>query len=192
MQIRKVSFLKSASKVSECPKEGLFEVAVIWRSNVWKSSLINMLMGQGVAKASDKPGKTQLINYFLVNDEWYFVDLPGYWYAKSSLENRRNWIDETYNYFVERNPLVLLLIDWSIPPQKIDMEFMSELDKENLSFFIVVTKIDKANQKSISKNIKLLKQEIVKYIGHEPNIFLSSAVKKIGREQILWAIEEYM
>lgn len=192
MQIRKVSFFKSASKVFECPKEGLFEVAVIWRSNVWKSSLINMLMGQGVAKASDKPGKTQLINYFLVNDEWYFVDLPGYWYAKSSLENRRNWIDETYNYFVERNPLVLLLIDWSIPPQKIDMEFMSELDKENLSFFIVVTKIDKANQKSISKNIKLLKQEIVKYIGYEPNIFLSSAVKKIGREQILWAIEEYM
>ena len=131
MNIDSVVFVKSVAKVKDCP-EPLAEVAVIWRSNVWKSTLINMLMWRTVAKASDKPWKTQLINYFLVNDKRYFVDLPWYGYAKSSLEERRKWIDETYTYFMKRKPFILLLVDWSIPPQKIDLEFMQELEQEGL------------------------------------------------------------
>lgn len=187
--ITKVDFLKSVAKVSECPKDNLPEVAVIWRSNVWKSSLINLLMQKTVAKASDKPWKTQLINYFLVNDSWYLVDLPWYGYAKSSLENRRKWIDETYKYFITRKPLVLLLIDWSIPPQNIDLEFMQELQNENLDFIIVVTKIDKASQKEVSKNMNLLKKELS--ILNFPEIFLTSSVKKRWSEALLQYIEKY-
>ena len=187
--ITKVDFLKSVAKVSECPKDNLPEVAVIWRSNVWKSSLINLLMQKTVAKASDKPWKTQLINYFLVNDSWYLVDLPWYGYAKSSLENRRKWIDETYKYFTTRKPLVLLLIDWSIPPQNIDLEFMQELQNENLDFIIVVTKIDKASQKEVSKNMNLLKKKLS--ILNFPEIFLTSSVKKRWSEALLQYIEKY-
>lgn len=192
MEVRpiiKVDFLKSVAKVSECPKDDLPEVAVIWRSNVWKSSLINLLMQKTVAKASDKPWKTQLINYFLVNDSWYLVDLPWYGYAKSSLENRRKWIDETYKYFITRKPLVLLLIDWSIPPQNIDLEFMQELQNENLDFIIVVTKIDKASQKEVSKNMNLLKKKLS--ILNFPEIFLTSSVKKRWSEALLQYIEKY-
>ena len=187
--ITKVDFLKSVAKVSECPKDNLPEVAVIWRSNVWKSSLINLLMQKTVAKASDKPWKTQLINYFLVNDSWYLVDLPWYGYAKSSLENRRKWIDETYKYFITRKPLVLLLIDWSISPQNIDLEFMQELQNENLDFIIVVTKIDKASQKEVSKNMNLLKKKLS--ILNFPEIFLTSSVKKRWSEALLQYIEKY-
>lgn len=187
--ITKVDFLKSVAKVSECPKDNLPEVAVIWRSNVWKSSLINLLMQKTVAKASDKPWKTQLINYFLVNDSWYLVDLPWYGYAKSSLENRRKWIDETYKYFITRKPLVLLLIDWSIPPQNIDLEFMQELQNENLDFIIVVTKIDKASQKEVGKNMNLLKKKLS--ILNFPEIFLTSSVKKRWSEALLQYIEKY-
>ncbi len=184
-----MDFLKSVAKVSECPKDNLPEVAVIWRSNVWKSSLINLLMQKTVAKASDKPWKTQLINYFLVNDSWYLVDLPWYGYAKSSLENRRKWIDETYKYFITRKPLVLLLIDWSISPQNIDLEFMQELQNENLDFIIVVTKIDKASQKEVSKNMNLLKKKLS--ILNFPEIFLTSSVKKRWSEALLQYIEKY-
>ena len=189
MQITSVAFLKSAAKVKDCPEEKLPEVAVIGRSNVGKSSLINMLLWQNIAKASDKPWKTQLINYFLVNDSWYFVDLPWYWYAKSSLVSRRNWIDESHNYFICRKPLVLLLVDWSIPPQKIDLGFMESLQGEDLDFVIVVTKTDKANQKTVSQNLKLLKQQAQKTIGYLPEIILSSSVKKSWKDAILWLIE---
>ena len=125
MIIKSLEFVKSASKLAECPAPDFAEIAVIGRSNVGKSTLINMLMQKPIAKSSDKPGKTQLINYFLVNENWYFVDLPGYGYAKASLESRRKWIDETYEYFIDRKPLILVLIDGNIPPQKIDLEFWS-------------------------------------------------------------------
>ena len=192
MLITSVKFLKSVAKVKDCPLETSPEVAVIGRSNVWKSSLINMLMWQNIAKASDKPGKTQLINYFLVNEKWYFVDLPWYWYAKSSLESRRNWIDETHSYFITRKPLVLLLVDWSITPQKIDLEFMQSLEEENLDFVIVMTKIDKANQKTVSQNLKLLKQQVQKTISYLPDIIMSSSVKKSWKDAILSLIERYL
>ena len=100
----------------------------------------------------------------MVNENWYFVDLPGYGYAKASLESRRKWIDETYEYFVQRRPLIFVLIDGNIPPQKIDLEFLQALSEEELDFAIVVTKADKANQKTLHQNIKLLKQAVQKQI----------------------------
>ncbi len=185
MLIQSLSFVKSASKLSECPAPDFPEVAVIGRSNVGKSSLINFLMGKTIAKASDKPWKTQLINYFLVNESRYFVDLPGYGYAKASLESRRKWIDESYRYFTERKPFILLLIDGSIPPQKIDLEFIAALKEEKLTFLLIITKTDKATQKTLHQNLKLLKQALQKQLGLLPEITLSSTVKKLGKEQIL-------
>lgn len=164
MIIKSLEFVKSASKLAECLATDFAEIAVIGRSNVGKSTLINMLMQKPIAKSSDKPGKTQLINYFLVNENWYFVDLPGYGYAKASLESRRKWIDETYEYFIDRKPLILVLIDGNIPPQKIDLEFLQALSEESLDFVIVVTKADKANQKMLHQNIRLLKQSVQKQI----------------------------
>lgn len=164
MIIKSLVFVKSASKLAECPDPNFPEIAVIGRSNVGKSTLINMLMQKPIAKSSDKPGKTQLINYFLVNENWYFVDLPGYGYAKASLASRRKWIDETYEYFIDRKPLILVLIDGNIPPQKIDLEFLQALSEESLDFVIVVTKADKANQKTLHQNIRLLKQSVQKQI----------------------------
>ena len=164
MIIKSLEFVKSASKLAECLATDFAEIAVIGRSNVGKSTLINMLMQKPIAKSSDKPGKTQLINYFLVNENWYFVDLPGYGYAKASLESRRKWIDETYEYFIDRKPLILVLIDGNIPPQKIDLEFLQALSEERLDFVIVVTKADKANQKMLHQNIRLLKQSVQKQI----------------------------
>ena len=163
---------------------------MIGRSNVGKSSLINFLMGRTIAKASDKPGKTQLINYFLVNENRYFVDLPGYGYAKASLEQRRKWIDEIHHYFLERKPFILLLIDGSIPPQKIDLEFVSALTAENLNFALILTKTDKANQKTLHQNLKLIKQALQKQIGKLPEMLLSSTTKRQGKEQILDFIQK--
>ena len=190
MLIQSLAFVKSASKLSECPDPKFPEIAVIGRSNVGKSTLINMLMQKPIAKSSDKPGKTQLINYFLVNENWYFVDLPGYGYAKASLESRRKWIDETYEYFIDRKPLIFVLIDGNIPPQKIDLEFLQALSEEGLDFVIVVTKADKANQKTLHQNIRLLKQSVQKQIWFLPEMVVSSSVKKMGRDQILNIIEE--
>ena len=190
MQISSVTFVKSASKLSECPSSDFPEIAVIGRSNVGKSSLINFLMDKTIAKASDKPWKTQLINYFLVNESRYFVDLPWYGYAKVSLEQRRKWIDEIHAYFLQRKPFILLLIDGALPPQKIDLEFISALTEENLNFALILTKTDKANQKTLHQNIKLLKQALQKEMWKVPELLLSSTIKKQGKEQILAFINQ--
>lgn len=190
MQISSVTFVKSASKLSECPSSDFREIAVIGRSNVGKSSLINFLMDKTIAKASDKPWKTQLINYFLVNESRYFVDLPWYGYAKVSLEQRRKWIDEIHAYFLQRKPFILLLIDGFLPPQKIDLEFISALTEENLNFALILTKTDKANQKTLHQNIKLLKQALQKEMWKVPELLLSSTTKKQGKEQILAFINQ--
>lgn len=190
MQISSVTFVKSASKLSECPSSNFPEIAVIGRSNVGKSSLINFLMDKTIAKASDKPWKTQLINYFLVNESRYFVDLPWYGYAKVSLEQRRKWIDAIHAYFLQRKPFILLLIDGSLPPQKIDLEFISALTEENLNFALILTKTDKANQKTLHQNIKLLKQALQKEMWKVPELLLSSTIKKQGKEQILAFINQ--
>lgn len=189
MLIQSLSFVKSASKLSECPAPDFPEIALIGRSNVGKSSLINFLMGKTIAKASDKPGKTQLINYFLVNESRYFVDLPGYGYAKASLESRRTWIDKTYEYFLARKPFILALLDGSLPPQKIDLEFLVALQEEKLNFALVLTKTDKANQKTFHHNLKLLKQSLQKQLDKLPEVLFSSTVKKQGRDQLLDLIE---
>lgn len=190
MQITSVTFVKSASKLSECPSSDFPEIAVIGRSNVGKSSLINFLMDKTIAKASDKPWKTQLINYFFVNESRYFVDLPWYGYAKVSLEQRRKWIDEIHAYFLQRKPFILLLIDGSLPPQKIDLEFISALTEESLNFALILTKTDKANQKTLHQNIKLLKQALQKQMWKVPELLLSSTTKKQGKEQILAFIDQ--
>lgn len=147
-------------------------------------------MDKTIAKASDKPWKTQLINYFLVNESRYFVDLPWYGYAKVSLEQRRKWIDEIHAYFLQRKPFILLLIDGSLPPQKIDLEFISALTEENLNFALILTKTDKANQKTLHQNIKLLKQALQKEMWKVPELLLSSTIKKQGKEQILAFINQ--
>lgn len=190
MQITSVTFVKSASKLSECPSSDFPEIAVIGRSNVGKSSLINFLMDKTIAKASDKPWKTQLINYFFVNESRYFVDLPWYGYAKVSLDQRRKWIDEIHGYFLQRKPFILLLIDGSLPPQKIDLEFISALTEESLNFALILTKTDKANQKTLHQNIKLLKQALQKQMWKVPELLLSSTTKKQGKEQILAFIDQ--
>lgn len=190
MQISSVTFVKSASKLSECPSSNFPEIAVIGRSNVGKSSLINFLMDKTIAKASDKPWKTQLINYFFVNESRYFVDLPWYGYAKVSLDQRRKWIDEIHGYFLQRKPFILLLIDGSLPPQKIDLEFISALTEESLNFALILTKTDKANQKTLHQNIKLLKQALQKQMWKVPELLLSSTTKKQGKEQILAFIDQ--
>lgn len=190
MQITSVTFVKSASKLSECPSSDFPEIAVIGRSNVGKSSLINFLMDKTIAKASDKPWKTQLINYFFVNESRYFVDLPWYGYAKVSLDQRRKWIDEIHGYFLQRKPFILLLIDGSLPPQKIDLEFISALTEESLNFALILTKTDKANQKTLHQNIKLLKQALQKQMWKVPELLLSSTIKKQGKEKILAFINQ--
>lgn len=190
MQITSVTFVKSASKLSECPSSDFPEIAVIGRSNVGKSSLINFLMDKTIAKASDKPWKTQLINYFFVNESRHFVDLPWYGYAKVSLDQRRKWIDEIHGYFLQRKPFILLLIDGSLPPQKIDLEFISALTEESLNFALILTKTDKANQKTLHQNIKLLKQALQKQMWKVPELLLSSTTKKQGKEQILAFIDQ--
>lgn len=147
-------------------------------------------MDKTIAKASDKPWKTQLINYFLVNESRYFVDLPWYGYAKVSLEQRRKWIDEIHAYFLQRKPFILLLIDGALPPQKIDLEFISALTEENLNFALILTKTDKANQKTLHQNIKLFKQALQKEMWKVPELLLSSTIKKQGKEQILAFIDQ--
>ena len=195
MIIRKATFVKSASKLEECPQTDFPEFAVIGRSNVGKSSLINMLANiNSLVKVSTRPGKTQLINFFLINDERCLVDLPGYGYAKSWREDRGYWIDTTQTFFLERKNLrrVFVLIDGNIPPQKIDLEFMQTLADENILFDIIVTKVDKSNQKELNANALQLKNALQNTLHKIPKIFLSSSNKKTWRDAILDYIQDLM
>ena len=192
MIIRTATFIKSASKLSECPETLLPEFAMIGRSNVGKSSLINMLANHSkLSKVSVTPGKTKLIGYFLMNDNRYLVDLPGYGYAQTGKKNRDLWIKITHDYFIGREQLkkVFVLIDGNIPPQHIDLDFIYSLDQKNIPFDIVMTKIDKATQKSFSLHSRMLKEHLAKIVTHMPNIFPVSNVTKRGREKLLEYIE---
>lgn len=195
MIIRKAVFVKSASKLEECPQTDFPEFAVIGRSNVGKSSLINMLANiNSLVKVSTKPGKTQLINFFLINDERCLVDLPGYGYAASGAKNRGYWIDTTHDYFIERETLkrVFVLVDWSISPQKIDLEFISTLEEEKIPYTIVMTKMDKAKQKDFNANLRLFKDKLEEFVDHMPKIFPISNVSKKWREELLNYIQDLM
>lgn len=195
MFIRSAIFVKSASKLAECPVSDLPEFVMIGRSNVGKSSLINTIANNSkLSKTSVKPGKTTLINFFLINEAWHLVDLPGYGYARTWNKNRMHRIWITHDYFIGRASLkrVFVLVDGNIPPQDIDLDFIYSLDQKNIPFDIVMTKIDKTTQKSLSLHMRLLQQKLTDFVVHMPKIFTVSNVTKRGREKLLEYIETLM
>jgi GTP-binding protein len=188
MLIKKAIFKQSASSIFGCPKPTLPEFAFIGRSNVGKSSLINMLCNNyKLAKTSATPGKTQLINHFLINDHWYIVDLPGYGFAKTGKDKRVQIETIIYDYCKKRESLVCLfvLIDSRLALQKIDLEFMMWCGENGIPFSIIYTKTDKNTKTGLAKNIRSIEKELLKHWEELPNNFLSSSEKKTGREEIL-------
>ena len=188
MLIRKAEFIKSSPSLKECPMPDMPEYAFIGRSNVGKSTLINMLcMNGGLAKTSATPGKTRLINHYRINDSWYLVDLPGYGYAKVSKNMRKDFDKTLFNYLCKRENLycVFVLVDSRIPPQTNDMEFISRLGELQIPFAIVFTKTDKTTQKQLSDNTKTFKDEMLKTWEELPPCFYTSSTTKRGREEIL-------
>ena len=193
MKIKSASFVISNTEVEKCPAPTMPEVAFIGRSNVGKSSLINMLTEQKkLAKTSGKPGKTQLINHFLINEEWYIVDLPGYGYAKTSKMNRFKWTKFIETYLRDRPNLMntFVLIDSRLEPQKIDMEFMNWLGHHGIPFSMVFTKIDKLSSSALQKNLAHYKKEMLKTWEELPPVFTTSSTSSFGREKLLNYIEE--
>ncbi|MCF6347843.1 MAG: ribosome biogenesis GTP-binding protein YihA/YsxC [Flavobacteriaceae bacterium] len=194
MKIKSAEFIISNTDVAKCPKESIPEYAFIGRSNVGKSSLINMLVDRkSLAKTSGKPGKTQLINHFKINDNWFLVDLPGYGYAQISKTKRKTFQKFITDYFFNRKQLVctFLLVDIRHEPQKIDLEFMRFLGENGIPFCIVFTKSDKLNSSKINKYLQVYQQKVLES-GWEsiPQSFVTSATAKNGRDELLTFIEE--
>jgi len=192
VKIKKAEFVISNIDIDLCPKDGKPEYAFIGRSNVGKSSLINMVTDhKKLAKTSGRPGKTQLINHFIINEEWYIVDLPGYGYAKASKTSRAQWEKFISDYLTKREELVnvFVLIDSRLEPQKIDMEFMNWCGEKQIPFSMVFTKIDKLSSTALQKNLAKYKKEMLKTWAELPPVFSSSATSKFGREKILNYIE---
>lgn len=193
MEIKTATFVVSNSDYRKCPTDGRPEYAFIGRSNVGKSSLINMLTkNKSLAKTSVRPGKTQLINHFLINNEWYLVDLPGYGYAKISKNARAEWLKMIKDYFINREELVstFVLIDSRIEPQKIDLDFISFLGRNGIPLSIVFTKVDKQNQRETALNVNAFKNALAEEWEELPPIFITSSVSGTGRSKILTFIEE--
>ncbi|MDO4217616.1 MAG: ribosome biogenesis GTP-binding protein YihA/YsxC [Bacteroidales bacterium] len=193
MEIKTATFVVSNSDYRKCPDTGLPEYAFIGRSNVGKSSLINMLTNnRNLAKTSVKPGKTQLINHFLINDQWYLVDLPGYGYARTSKSNRSQWQKMIVDYMLKREQLIntFVLVDSRIPPQAIDLEFIQFLGEHQVPLSIVFTKIDKQKQRELAQNLNTYKQTLSEQWDPLPEIFLTSSVNKYGKEALLDRIDE--
>ena len=193
MQITSAEYLISSPDYTKCPAPDRPEYAFIGRSNVGKSSLINMLCNnQKLAKTSSAPGKTQLINHFTINKSWYIVDLPGYGFAKVSQRDRRRWEQMIENYLRKRENLVnvFVLIDGRHPPQKIDIDFINRLGKWEVPFSIVFTKADKETQKTVSANVKLFLDKLRESWQFLPEHFVTSATKKTGKEKLLGFIEK--
>lgn len=192
MEITQAEFIKSSTDISQCPPPDKKEYAFIGRSNVGKSSLINMLSNnKKLAKISGTPGKTQTINHFIMNNDWYLVDLPGYGYAKTSRTNRKEWTKFIKDYVLKRENLInlFLLVDSRHAPQKIDLEFMSWLGYKQVPFSIVFTKIDKLSSTEFNKNITNYKKELLKHWESLPKTFVSSSTTKIGKLEILQYID---
>ena len=188
MKIRSADFVMSNSNVINAPKERIPEYAFIGRSNVGKSSLINMLMERkDLAKISGKPGKTQLINHFKINDEWFLVDLPGYGYAQISKKKRTIFQYFIENYFKEREQLVctFVLIDSRHDPQKIDIEFMQFLGENQIPFCLVFTKADKLGGSKLNKQISAYKKILLDSWETLPMTFLTSSSTGLGRKEFL-------
>jgi len=188
MKINTSTFVISNSDWEKCPKADKLEYAFIGRSNVGKSSLINMLTNnKSLAKTSGRPGKTQLINHFIINDFWYLVDLPGYGFAKVSKSLRKDFGKIITGYIENRKNLINLfvLIDSRHEPQKLDMEFMSYLGETGIPFSIVFTKTDKLNKHKLSNNLIHYKSELARVWDELPKIFVTSAETKEGKEELL-------
>ncbi len=193
MIIRSASFVKSSPTLKDCPASPIPEFGFIGRSNVGKSSLINMLTGWSkLAKTSVQPGKTRTINHFLINESWYLVDLPGYGYAKVPINLREKWVKETENYILKRENLVCLfvLIDSRHKPQKSDIEFMELLGKSQVPFARVFTKCDKISALALKESKELYDTVMLEKWESLPVTFISSSVNATGREEILNYIEE--
>ena len=193
MIIKQADFVISNTNVDKCPTPNMPEYAFIGRSNVGKSSLINMLTGRKkLAKISVKPGKTQLINHFIINKNWYLVDLPGYGYAKVSKTSKEKWQKFINKYIDNRENLVCLfvLIDSRLEPQKIDLEFIETLGEKQIPFALVYTKIDKLNKIKLANNIEIFKNTMLKKWEELPKEFITSSEKVVGKDDILNYIDE--
>ena len=193
MLIKSATFIKSSTAVKELPRDNYPEYAFVGRSNVGKSSWINCLCGRKkLAKTSATPGKTQLINHFLINESWYLADLPGYGYAKVSKEKRKSFTKMIADYLILRKNLMntYVLIDSRHKPQALDLEFMEFLGVEGIPFTILFTKVDKPKQQELRKNIQTYKQVLSEVWEEFPPMIFTSAVSGRGRKEVLAQIEE--
>ena len=189
----KATFKCSSEKISQVPKDDLKDIAFIGRSNVGKSSLVNMLTGQkSLAKVSGTPGKTKLINHFTINNSWYLVDLPGYGYARVSKSTRGEFSKLITDYVLkcEKMHFLFVLVDSRLEPQKIDLRFIELLGQNGIPFGIIFTKADKLSQAQLNRNVKAYKQRLYEEWEELPPMLTSSSEKGQGREEILCFIEE--
>ncbi len=192
MKIKSAEFVVSNSDVEKCPKSMLTEYAFIGRSNVGKSSLINMLTSKkSLAKTSGRPGKTQLINHFLINKNWHLVDLPGYGYARVSKKAKKTFQKFITQYFDFREQLVsaFVLVDIRHNPQPIDLDFMQWLGEHGIPFSIIFTKADKLKPKAIDNHVETYKNVLLETWEEMPNYFVTSASKNIGKDEVLGYID---
>lgn len=188
MLIKSAEFVMSNSDVAKCPKDRLPEYAFIGRSNVGKSSLINMLMQRkNLAKTSGRPGKTQLINHFLINKNWYLVDLPGYGYARVSKSSKKVFQKFITTYFEKREQMILafVLVDCRLEPQPIDLEFMQWMGESSVPFSIIFTKADKLKPNALARNIEVYKKTMLKVWEEMPQYFITSSSSSDGRDELL-------
>ncbi|WP_298418489.1 ribosome biogenesis GTP-binding protein YihA/YsxC [uncultured Kordia sp.] len=194
MKIKSAEFIMSNSDVAKCPKNSIPEYAFIGRSNVGKSSLINMLtQRKSLAKTSGRPGKTQLINHFKINNEWFLVDLPGYGYARVSKSTKKVFQKFITEYFNKRRQLVcaFVLVDIRHNPQKVDLEFMQWLGENQIPFCIIFTKVDKLRPSQIDKHVNSYREKLLEDVWEEmPQYFITSASKAVGRDDVLNYIEQ--
>lgn len=192
MEVKKAVFIISNTELAKCPKPDKPEIAFIGRSNVGKSSLINMLANKrDLAKVSSTPGKTQLINHFLINDAEFWVELPGYGFAKVSQKKRGEWTKMIWNYVENRENLLclFLLLDSRHAPQQQDIDFINKLGEKGVPFTLVFTKADKENQKTVSKNVQTYRDTLSAWWEELPHMIVTSSEKRLGRTQLLTHIE---
>lgn len=195
MQIKTAQFVKSSGKVDQLPDEDMPEVAFIGRSNVGKSSLINCLVQRKeLAHTSSTPGKTQTINHYIINKNWYLVDLPGYGFAKVAKSMREEWESTLYKYLSKRGNLlnVFVLVDVRIPPQKADLQFLKKLGEHGIPLSVVFTKADKLNKIQLSENVQAFQQAMLENWEELPPVFITSAEKGDGRKELLDYISEIL
>ena len=193
MIVKTADFVCSNTQISKLPAPLKPEYAFIGRSNVGKSSLINMITGKkGLAKTSQTPGKTQLINHFLINENWYLVDLPGYGYARISKGKKEEWNKYIRNYLEKRENLqcVFILIDSRLEPQKIDLDFCNALGERGIPFVLVFTKADKQNKSKTLHNVSLFRKALLGFFEEVPQHFITSAETQEGKDEILNFVDE--